>query len=209
MRRFFVLPCLIFGGFCACSAFADYTKNDTYCVIDYSVSGGQCYWCRAGGDTAAGNCRKGYAGCTSTTEKYVNVGSVTGGWWCSSNGFCKMSCDDSGHWAAYSDIDHAGPDLDGVEVWMAASGCECNQFVADTSKLRCAAGYYGTPDIVAYTGCQRCPGVTNANGDMVYGVSMVGYNNAVTDCWLEGGMGPFSDDGGIYDILSPMCAWAE
>ena len=208
MKRFLMLPVLIFGGFCASGAYGDYTKNGTYCVIDYSGSDGQCYWCRAGGDTAAGNCKKGYAGCMSTTEKYVNLGSGAGGWQCTMNGFCKSYCDDTQNfWQTFTAAGYDDPDLVGAEVLMERSGCDCNQWQPNTLYVRCAAGYYGTPDRYVYTGCQRCPGLKNAAGDTVYGHSTAGENENITDCWIDGADGPFGDNSGMYDITAPACIY--
>lgn len=199
VKRFLMLPVLIFGGFCASGAYGDYTKNGTYCVIDYSVSGGQCYWCRAGGDTAAGNCKKGYAGCMSTTEKYVNVGSVNGGWWCSSNGFCKLTCDDvRGEWRDMWNAEN-------VQIYYKPNDCDCI-LEPDYTKLRCASGYYGTPTQDSMV-CHKCPEYKNGDGTNATIYSEAGNNRVIDDCFLWVG-DKYSDTSGGFSLVG-MCYYGD
>lgn len=171
-------------------------------IADDTQPGGQCYWCLAGGNTAAGNCKRGYAGCTQLDEKYISVGTSVGGYRCESTGFCRTSCDDvSGeHWDT---IDAA----EGVEALYKPSGCRCTEFTPDTRYVRCAAGYYGTPDKYVYTGCTRCPKYTNMAGESFYGDSDPADNENIANCWLDGENGPFSDSTGEYDITTDKCAY--
>lgn len=184
-------------------AYAVVSKNNTYCVIDYS-GGGTCYWCTAGGTTPAGDCKQGYAGCMSNPEKYISVGGTVGEYKCSNAGFCKTRCDGTGYWGLLEDIDYK--DAPGAEVYFEQSGCDCTEYRANTLMVRCAAGWYGVPDRHVYTGCQKCPSVMDENGEIVYGASMPGMNENITDCFLIAG-GIYSDDTGIYTIDGDICRY--
>ncbi|MBR1953918.1 MAG: hypothetical protein IKA25_02485 [Alphaproteobacteria bacterium] len=80
------------------------------------------------------------------------------------------------------------------------TGCECTQ----STKYRCAAGYYGTASysqLNGYRGCTRCP---SSGG--VYGTSAAG-STEITSCYMPSGKS-MTDDVGTYEYTS-NCYYTE
>lgn len=199
MKKLF-LSILVLNVFIAGQAFADFC----FAINDY------CYWCNTQGPSTGSYCDRGYAGCTNTDQILKYEGDVMRDirgydWTCTYNGWCYSSCTWKIPTYRYTDI---GGGYSQIE--SNTTGCLCNEWgraYVDGTSYVCSAGYYGTPDSLGVSGCTRCPSYQNAAGVTFYGESTAGSNKRITNCWLNGENGPFSDDTGIYEISTDKCMY--
>lgn len=178
---------------------------------------GYCYWCSPSNEYVEqpGNCSAGYASCMyndmnlgygqdvvgydpgaySTTHKYK----------CTAYGFCRSNCDDvqiEPYWASREGFEEYG-----IEFLFKVNSNSCNCDVEYTQTIRCADGYYGTPDIISYLGCTKCPSAIGADGKEVPAHSEPGNNANITDCKISSGV-EFNDGSGTY-VYTQGCHYSE
>lgn len=202
--KLIILPILLFMPRVSSAASILY-----YCATDENF---QCYWCTAGGVNRGGYCGKDYAGCNGKEPILLNSGdikynlrpNVTGQFdtlRCSSNGLCHTNCS----WR--TNVEYRYTDISGgfAQVESNNGGCMCDEWVR--SGYVCGSGYYGTANEIGSSGCTRCPSYSNAAGQTFYGNSEPGSNTLITNCYLDGENGPFSDNAGEYDITTNKCAY--
>lgn len=173
-----------------------------YCVISTS---GVCTWCSANSEANAqqgGFCNDQYAGCWGGERVVGSGGTATndrGTFKCTTSGFCYTSCPNTSRWSEF---------YGGIQRKEELGGCKCDTYQSCSNPpcYRCTYGYYGTADNWGNGGCERCPGVENANGEMVYGTSMAGNGTTIEECLLRT-TDVFSDNTGQY-VLTNDCPYS-
>lgn len=204
----------VFLAVCVTSAHAVTVEDlPDYCLI---TSSGVCTWCSANSDAnelQQGYCNGRYAGCvngasttvyrgqtaTGTAQGQGFVGTADGTYVCMAEGFCYTSCPNTVRWSEF---------YGGIQRKEELGGCKCDTYQASCSTppcYRCTYGYYGTADNWGNGGCDQCPGVENANGEMVYGTSMAGNGTTVEECLLRT-TDVFGDNTGRY-VLTGDCPY--
>ena len=179
---------------------------------------GYCYWCQPAYDDIQqpGNCKAGYAGCVKgevilkggqTVNAYdPGTYSTTHNYKCSSyGGFCRADCDDvyiEPYWASREGFEEYG-----IEFLFEMNPYSCHCEAQYTQTMRCADGYYGTPDRISYLGCTKCPSAIGADGKEVPAHSEPGNNANITDCKISSGV-EFNDGSGTY-VYTQDCHYSE
>ena len=184
---------------------------DYYCATDADK---QCYWCTAGGIDRGGYCGKNYAGCNGKEPILLNSGDTRSNLRpnatsqfdtlrCTTNGLCHTNCS----WR--TNVEYRYTDISGgfAQVEANNGGCMCNEWVRNG--YVCGSGYYGTANETGSSGCTQCPSYTNTAGQTFYGNSEPGSNTFITNCYLDGENGPFSDSAGQYDITTDKCYYVN
>lgn len=217
MRKFLIVVAVGAVSYCDVAHGFLFAQNN-YCLQPYVPDGTgnmPCKWCAASGVTDNGTCKAGYASCLATGADIVSVGNSVSDAngdtiKCTQSGWCYTSCSGNGHWDVLTGY------IDGsVEVWYSLSGCQCDSYLPDTSKVRCAAGWYGVPDRYTYEGCQPCPGFGTLTANSLPGTygpddmpdseeSVIRLNADISSCFIE--PGEYSDDTGT-GVLTDNCCY--